>query len=66
MSALGAPRRRRAADTAETKRAAEILKEQGVPLLIHQPNYSMLDRWIENGLLDVLEETTLRISTIDS
>lgn len=41
---------------AETKRAAEILKEQGVPLLIHQPNYSMLDRWIENGLLDVLEE----------
>ncbi len=41
---------------AETKRAAEILKEQGVPLLIHQPNYSMLDRWIENGLLNVLEE----------
>lgn len=41
---------------AETKRAAEILKEQRVPLLIHQPNYSMLDRWIENGLLNVLEE----------
>lgn len=41
---------------AETKRAAEILKAQGVPLLIHQPNYSMLDRWIENGLLDVLAE----------
>ena len=41
---------------AETKRAAEILKSQGVPLLIHQPNYSMLDRWIENGLLDTLEE----------
>lgn len=41
---------------AETRRAAEILKAQGVPLLIHQPNYSMLDRWIENGLLDTLEE----------
>ena len=28
----------------------------GVPLLIHQPSYSMLNRWIENGLLDALEE----------
>jgi L-glyceraldehyde 3-phosphate reductase len=29
----------------------------GTPLLIHQPNYSLLDRWIEDGLLDALEET---------
>jgi L-glyceraldehyde 3-phosphate reductase len=39
-----------------TRRAAEILHEMGTPLLIHQPNYSMLDRWIEGGLLDVLSE----------
>lgn len=41
---------------AETARAYEILKEMGTPLLIHQPRYSMLDRWVEGGLLDVLEE----------
>ena len=35
--------------------AAEIARQLGVPLLIHQPSYSMLNRWIENGLLDVLE-----------
>jgi L-glyceraldehyde 3-phosphate reductase len=40
-------------DTAE---AARILRELGTPLLIHQPSYSMLNRWIEDGLLDVLEE----------
>jgi L-glyceraldehyde 3-phosphate reductase len=34
--------------------AAAILREMGTPLLIHQPSYSMLNRWIENGLLDVL------------
>ena len=39
-----------------TGRAAEILRAEGVPLLIHQPDYSMLSRWIEDGLLDVLEE----------
>ena len=39
-----------------TRRAAEILKAEGVPLLIHQPDYSMLSRWIEDGLLDALEE----------
>ena len=39
-----------------TRAAAEILKSMGVPLLIHQPSYSMLNRWIENGLLDTLEE----------
>lgn len=39
-----------------TARAAEILKSEGVPLLIHQPSYSMLNRWIENGLLSTLQE----------
>lgn len=39
-----------------TREAAEILKSEGVPLLIHQPSYSMLNRWIEKGLLDTLEE----------
>jgi L-glyceraldehyde 3-phosphate reductase len=38
----------------DTARAYEILKGLGTPLLIHQPRYSMLDRWVENGLLDVL------------
>jgi L-glyceraldehyde 3-phosphate reductase len=41
----------------DTARAAEILADLGTPLLIHQPSYSMLNRWIETeGLLDVLEE----------
>ncbi|MCF8262533.1 MAG: aldo/keto reductase [Melioribacteraceae bacterium] len=35
--------------------AANIMRELGTPLLIHQPRYSMFDRWIEDGLLDVLE-----------
>jgi L-glyceraldehyde 3-phosphate reductase len=39
-----------------TREAAQILKQMGVPLLIHQPSYSMLNRWIENGLLAALEE----------
>ncbi|MEU6414298.1 L-glyceraldehyde 3-phosphate reductase [Microbispora sp. NPDC046933] len=39
-----------------TRQAAAILRDLGTPLLIHQPSYSMLNRWIENGLLDVLEE----------
>jgi L-glyceraldehyde 3-phosphate reductase len=38
----------------ETARAAAILRSMGTPLLIHQPSYSILDRWIEGGLLDVL------------
>ena len=42
---------------AETREAVAILRSMGTPLLIHQPNYSLLDRWIENGLLDTLEET---------
>ena len=40
----------------ETRRAAEILDDLGTPCLIHQPRYSMFDRWIEKGLLDVLEK----------
>jgi L-glyceraldehyde 3-phosphate reductase len=40
----------------DTRRAAAILKGMGVPLLIHQPVYSMLNRWIEDGLLDTLAE----------
>ena len=39
----------------ETKRAVQILKGMGTPLLIHQPRYHMFDRWIENGLTEVLE-----------
>jgi len=39
-----------------TREAAAILKSEGVPLLIHQPSYSMLNRWVENGLLDTLDE----------
>ncbi|MEO3812972.1 L-glyceraldehyde 3-phosphate reductase [Sphaerisporangium sp. B11E5] len=40
----------------QTREAARLLREMGTPLLIHQPRYSMFDRWIEDGLLDVLEE----------
>jgi L-glyceraldehyde 3-phosphate reductase len=40
----------------KTRGAAEILRQLGTPLLIHQPSYSMLNRWIEPELLDVLEE----------
>ena len=39
-----------------TKEAARILKELGTPCLIHQPRYSLFERWVEDGLLDVLEE----------
>jgi L-glyceraldehyde 3-phosphate reductase len=39
-----------------TRKAHAILKAEGVPLLIHQPSYSLLNRWIEGGLLDTLEE----------
>ena len=38
----------------QTLRAAAILRELGAPLLIHQPSYSLLNRWIEPDLLDVL------------
>jgi len=44
-------------NAAQTKEAAKILKENGTPLLIHQPNYNMFNRWVESdGLLDTLEE----------
>ena len=40
----------------QTVRAITVLKKFGIPCLIHQPSYSMLNRWIEDGLLDVVEE----------
>jgi L-glyceraldehyde 3-phosphate reductase len=40
----------------ETRRAAAILRQLGTPCLIHQPSYNMFNRWIEDGLLDVLAE----------
>ncbi len=42
-------------NAADTARAADLLRKMGTPLLIHQPRYSMLDRWVEGGLLDELE-----------
>jgi L-glyceraldehyde 3-phosphate reductase len=39
-----------------TREAAGILASMGVPLLIHQPSYSMLNRWVEEGLLQTLDE----------
>lgn len=40
----------------EASRAIKILKDLGTPCLIHQPKYSMFERWVEGGLLDVLEQ----------
>jgi len=40
----------------QTLEASRILKQLGTPCLIHQPSYSIFNRWIENGLLDVLSE----------
>jgi L-glyceraldehyde 3-phosphate reductase len=39
----------------QTRQAARILRDLGTPCLIHQPRYNMLDRWVEDGLLDTLE-----------
>ena len=39
-----------------TSEAVRILRDLGTPLLIHQPSYSLLNRWVEDGLLDVLEQ----------
>ncbi|POH67240.1 aldo/keto reductase [Cryobacterium zongtaii] len=39
-----------------TRQAAEILADLGTPLLIHQPSYSMFNRWVEDGLLDTLDD----------
>ncbi|HEY6333695.1 MAG TPA: aldo/keto reductase, partial [Blastocatellia bacterium] len=43
----------------QTREASRILKELGTPCLIHQPRYNMFDRWIEDGLLAVLEDEGL-------
>jgi L-glyceraldehyde 3-phosphate reductase len=40
----------------QTRKAAKILRELGTPCLIHQPSYNMFDRWVEDGLLDVLDK----------
>jgi L-glyceraldehyde 3-phosphate reductase len=40
----------------QTQKAAGILRDLGTPCLIHQPRYSLLDRWVENGLLETLEK----------
>jgi L-glyceraldehyde 3-phosphate reductase len=40
----------------QTRQASKILRELGTPCIIHQPRYNMFDRWIEDGLLDALEE----------
>jgi L-glyceraldehyde 3-phosphate reductase len=40
----------------QTRQAAGVMRQLGTPLLIHQPSYNMLDRWVEAGLLDVLAE----------
>jgi L-glyceraldehyde 3-phosphate reductase len=43
-------------DAERTERAAEILRDLGTPCLIHQPSYSMFNRWVEDALLDTLED----------
>jgi L-glyceraldehyde 3-phosphate reductase len=50
----------------ETENAVRILKKLGTPCLIHQPKYSMLDRWVEEGLLDVLEKEQVGCITFSS
>ncbi len=40
----------------QTRQAAAILRDLGTPCLIHQPSYSMINRWVEDGLLDLLNE----------
>jgi len=43
-------------DPVQSQKAFDILKSLGTPCLVHQPSYSMFNRWVEDGLLDVLEE----------
>ena len=43
-------------DPEQTRQAAAILRDLGTPCLIHQPRYNMFDRWIEDGLLDILTD----------
>jgi L-glyceraldehyde 3-phosphate reductase len=50
----------------ETETAVRILKKLGTPCLIHQPKYSMLDRWVEDGLLQVLEKEAVGCITFSS
>ena len=47
-----------------TEQAIAILRDLGTPLLIHQPSYSMLNRWIEEGLLDVLGDAGRRLHRV--
>ncbi|GAA4368347.1 aldo/keto reductase [Paeniglutamicibacter cryotolerans] len=42
-----------------TAEAARVAREMGTPLVIHQPSYSMLNRWVEDGLLETLEENSM-------
>lgn len=51
---------------AEAEKAIHILRRLGTPCLIHQPRYSMLDRWVENGLLDILEKEKVGCITFSS
>ncbi len=50
----------------ETQKAITVLKSLGTPLLIHQPKYSMLERWIEEKLLDVLDDNGVGCITFSS
>ncbi|HEY1022483.1 MAG TPA: aldo/keto reductase, partial [Flavisolibacter sp.] len=50
----------------QTAKAVEVLRSMGTPMLIHQPRYSLLDRWVEKGLLDVLEREGVGCITFSS
>lgn len=52
--------------TEQSASAFKILKELGTPCLIHQPRYNMLDRWVEDGLLDLLEKENIGCITFSS
>jgi len=51
---------------ADTEKAVKMLRSLGTPLLIHQPKYSMLERWVEHKLLTVLEENGVGCITFSS
>jgi L-glyceraldehyde 3-phosphate reductase len=50
----------------ETEKAVSVLRSLGTPLLIHQPKYSLFERWVENGLLNVLEKNGVGCITFSS
>jgi L-glyceraldehyde 3-phosphate reductase len=50
----------------ETQKAIDVLNSLATPLLIHQPKYSMLERWVENGLLEVLDKNGVGCITFSS